>query len=82
MTELRNFTGKLMIITSDTLSAISYLKDKSLYGDVFKIDSEELIKAGFMKEPSFILLLNGRVAFFVEGLTLNLGDLIKKFTPR
>lgn len=82
VTELRNFTGRLVIMTSDTLSAISYLKDKNLYGDVFKIDSEELSKAGFMKEPSFILLLNGRVAFFVEGLTLNLGDLIRKFTPR
>ncbi len=82
MTELGNFTGRLVIMTSDSLSAISYLRDKSLYGDVFKIDSEELSKAGLLKEPSFILLLNGRVAFFVEGLTLNLGDLIKKFTSR
>ncbi|MDI6851184.1 MAG: hypothetical protein QMD82_04525, partial [bacterium] len=80
--DLQSFSGKLIVLTADTLSAYSYLKENGLEGDVVKIDSEELKKAGFRKQPSFALLLNGRTAFFVEGLTLNLGELIKKFTPR
>jgi len=80
--ELRNFTGELIVLTSDTISACSYLKENDLKGEILKVDSDRVTEAGFQKMPSFILLLNGRTAFFVEGLTLNLGELIKKFTPR
>ncbi len=79
---LKNFTGRWLVITSAPEVAYEYFKGYELQPEIYMIDETVLKELGIHKVPSFVLILNGKVVLFTEGLVLNLGDLISKLTPR
>ncbi len=79
---LKNFTGRWLVITPNPDVAYEYFRNNELQPEIYMFDETILRELGIRKVPSFILILNGRVVLFTEGLVLNLGDLISKLTPR
>ena len=76
--EINNFKGNVYIFIKEKGSIRKYRR-LIPSAKIFSIDKKTMKKYSIGILPSILLLKNGEVQFWIEGIYLELGDLIKKF---
>ncbi|MEN3044719.1 MAG: transglutaminase domain-containing protein [Candidatus Hydrothermales bacterium] len=74
---INEFEGRVLFLGEDKLEIERFLKENNLKGDVFKVSKELIERWGIKNFPSILYLKENKPVFWVEGLTLHLGELLK-----
>lgn len=76
--EINEFRGKIFIFGLDKNEIETFLKENGITrGNVYSVDENLLKGWGIEKLPSILYLKDNKPIFWIEGLTLHLGELLK-----
>ncbi|MEO0266119.1 MAG: transglutaminase domain-containing protein [candidate division WOR-3 bacterium] len=77
---LKSFKGKIVIFAKNPEFVRNYLNKEGITSALIFSLSDDLEKRlGNIQIPGFCLIKNGKTTFYVEGLVLNLGSLLRFF---
>ena len=81
LARVKNIPMLLFIQTNSAASARKFCRRNNLNGRIFWGERKKLKKIlNFRKLPSILLLQDGEVILWTEGLNLNVGKLVESFT--
>lgn len=79
---LSGFRCKIVVLTDNVSTAQEYFQGSGIIPEFFEATDSLVKSLDLSGIPSFILIMNRKVVFYVEGPALNLGALLKYFTQR
>ncbi|MEN3046607.1 MAG: transglutaminase domain-containing protein [Candidatus Hydrothermales bacterium] len=75
--KINEFEGKVFFFGEDKLEIEKFLRENNIKGEVFKVSKELINKWGIKSLPSILYLKENKPIFWIEGLTLHLGELLQ-----